>query len=224
MKCHAGAIQAWRGARTVAVPFSGQRLDFSVSDATFHILGIGGSLRKGSYNHGLLVTAQELVPAGVEVEIADIASIPLYNDELNVDDGPEPVREFKRRMRAVDALLFAVPEYNYSMTGVQKNLIDWASRPLDSTPLRRKPVALMGAGGMFGTVRAQLALRQVLNAHCLVMNTPELHITRAGEHFDAEGHLTDEVTRQRLRAQIEALVAWAAQVSPRQTAEAAATS
>ena len=195
-----------------------------MSDTTFRILGIGGSLRKGSHNHGLLVAAQELAPAGVEVEIADIARIPLYNDELNVDGGPEPVREFKRRIREADALLFAVPEYNYSMTGVQKNLIDWASRPMDSSPLRRKPVALMGVGGAFGTVRAQLALRQVLFMHSHVMSAPELLIARAGEHFDASGRLTDEMSRQRVRAQVEALVAWANQIAPRQVAEEGAAS
>lgn len=195
-----------------------------MTDKPFRILGISGSLRTGSFNSGLLVAARELAPAGVEVEIADIAGIPLYNDELNVDGGPEAVRALKRAIRRADALLFAVPEYNYSMTGVQKNLIDWASRPMDSSPLRGKPIALMGVGGAFGTVRAQLAMRQILFVHSYVMPTPELHISQPGGKFDAQGRLTDETTRQRVRAQVEALVAWAEQITPRAALEAAAAS
>lgn len=187
-----------------------------MSDTTLRILGIPGSLRKGSFNTGLLLAAQEMAPAGVAVEVADIADIPLYNDDSNKDGGPASVHRLKERARTADALLFAVPEYNYSMTGVQKNLIDWLSRPVECSPLRHKPVALMGAGAMFGTVRAQLALRQVfLFTESYAMLKPELMIPRAWEHFDAEGRLTDEALRQRVRALVEALVVWTHQVSPR---------
>jgi chromate reductase len=139
----------------------------------------------------------------------------LYNDDLNKDGGPESVRRLKEHARAADAVLFAVPEYNYSMTGVQKNLIDWLSRPVEGSPLRHKPVAMMGAGAMFGTVRAQLALRQVfLFTESYAMLKPELMIPRAWEHFDAEGRLTDDALRQRVAALVEALAAWARQVRP----------
>lgn len=187
-----------------------------MNEATVRILGLTGSLRHGSFNTGLLRAARELAPAGTEVEIADISRIPLYNDDLNHDGGPDPVRELKEQARAADALLFAVPEYNYSMTGVQKNLIDWLSRPAETSPLRHKPVALMGAGALFGTVRAQLALRQVfLFTESYAMLKPELMIPRAWEHFDAAGRLTDEALLQRVRALVEALVAWTHQVTPR---------
>jgi chromate reductase len=188
----------------------------TVSEANMRILGLPGSLRRGSHNAGLLRVARELAPEGVEVEIADITGIPLYNEDLNHDGGPEPVRALKQRARLADALLFAVPEYNYSMTGVQKNVIDWLSRPLDTTPLRHKPVAMMGAGGRIGTVRAQLALRQVfVFTQSYAMISPELMIMRSPEHFDAEGRLIDEALRQRVRMIVEGLVAWTRQLAPR---------
>lgn len=188
----------------------------SVNDMTVHILGLLGSLRRDSFNSGLLGAARELAPAGVEVEIADISSIPLYNEDLNRDGGPEVVRSLKERARAADALLFATPEYNYSMTGVQKNLIDWLSRPVATSPLRHKPVALMGAGARFGMVRAQLTLRQVfVFTESYVMLKPEVMIPRAEKHFDADGRLSDGEERRRVAALVEALVAWARQVAPR---------
>lgn len=187
-----------------------------VSDSTIRILGLTGSLRVGSYNMGLLCAAQELAPAGVEIEIADIRGVPLYNEDLNHDGGPEAVRNLKAQTHAADALLFAVPEYNYSMTGVQKNVIDWLSRPVESSPLRHKPVALMGAGARFGTVRAQLALRQVfLFTESYAMIKPELMIPNAPEHFDSAGQLIDEALRQRVRVIVEALALWTRQVSLR---------
>ncbi|HEU5344111.1 MAG TPA: NADPH-dependent FMN reductase [Ktedonobacterales bacterium] len=192
-----------------------------MSDARFHILGLTGSLRRGSFNTGLLRVAQELAPDGVEIEIADISAIPLYNEDLNREGGPAPVQALKQRAREADALLFATPEYNYSMTGVQKNLIDWLSRPLETTPLRHKPVAMMGAGGMFGTVRSQLALRQVfLFTESYAMINPQLMIMRSSEYFDAEGRLLDEALRQRVRMIVEGLVAWTQQISPREGREA----
>ncbi|MGH2502814.1 MAG: NADPH-dependent FMN reductase, partial [Ktedonobacterales bacterium] len=100
-------------------------------------------------------------------------------------------------------------------TGVQKNVIDWLSRPLETTPLRHKPVAMMGAGGRFGTVRAQLALRQVfVFTQSYAMIHPELMIMRSPEYFDAEGRLMDEALRQRVRMIVEGLVAWTHQLAP----------
>lgn len=187
---------------------------------TFHIVGVAGSLRRLSVNRGLLAAARELAPDGVEVEVVEIGALPLYNEDLNVDGGPEPVRAFKERIARADALLFATPEYNYSMTGVLKNAIDWASRPLASSPLRHKPAALMSAGAnsRFGGARAQLALRQVfLFTKSYVMLEPELIIPQAQDYFDAEGRLTDEVQRQRIRTLVVALVAWSRQVAPSAT-------
>lgn len=185
-------------------------------ETNFKILGLPGSLRAGSFNTGLLRAARELAPAGVVVEIADISAIPLYNEDLNHEGGPDAVRELRERVRAADALLFATPEYNYSMTGVQKNLIDWLSRPIATSPLRHKPVAMMGAGARFGTVRAQLALRQVfVFTESYALLKPELMIPNAPQYFDADGRLVDEQERKRVAALVEALVAWSRQVAPR---------
>lgn len=185
-----------------------------MSDSPFRIIGISGSLRKGSMNTGLLRAAQEVAPGGVHIEIADISRLPLYNEDDNVDGGPEPVRVFKSLLRTADAILLATPEYNYSVTGVLKNAIDWASRPVADSPLRFLPIALMGAGGQFGTVRAQLTWRQVfVFTESYVMGKPELMISRAEQFFDAQGNLTDQALRERVRLVVESLVAWAHRVT-----------
>jgi len=183
---------------------------------TISILGISGSLRKGSYNSGLLRAAGALLPDGVTLETYDLSSIPLYNADLDGESVPEPVRSLKARIAAADALLIATPEYNYSIPGILKNAIDWASRPPINSPLNGKPLAMMGAGGVMGTVRAQMALRQIAvftNMHPL--NKPEVLISRAWEKFDANGTLTDENSRQAVRALLESLAHWTRLLSRR---------
>jgi chromate reductase len=175
-----------------------------------HILGFSGSLRQGSYNTGLLRAAQELLPDGVTLEFFDIAPIPLYNADVESRGFPVPVTQFKERIAAADALLIAAPEYNYSIPGVLKNAIDWASRPPDTSPLNGKPVALTGASiGMMGTARSQYHLRQVcVFTNMLPLNRPEVFVARAHEKFDAQGRLIDETTRQYMRKLLEALCDW----------------
>jgi chromate reductase len=178
----------------------------------FGILAVPGSLRKHSYNRGLARAAQECTPDGVTVAIAEIGDIPLYNADLDNDtDRPEAVTRFKEQIAAADALLLVTPEYNYSVPGTLKNAIDWASRPPAHTPLRHKPVGIVGAaGGGFGTVRAQLAWRQVfVFTDSPVMLKPELFVSRAAQHFDEEGNLTDDDLREQLQGYLEALVHWA---------------
>ncbi|MBV9787520.1 MAG: NAD(P)H-dependent oxidoreductase [Chloroflexi bacterium] len=178
-----------------------------------HVLGFAGSLRKASYNLAVLRAAAELLPDGMSLEIFDLAPLPFYNGDLDVDGGPEPVRHFKQRLAAADALLIATPEYNYSIPAVLKNAIDWASRPPQSSPLNAKPLAIVGAGGRFGTVRAQLHLRQIaVFTNMLPLNKPEVMIPMAWEKFDAEGRLTDDATAQQIRALLEALLAWTLQL------------
>lgn len=175
-----------------------------------HVLGFSGSLRRASWNSGLLRAAAEVLPDGLTLEIHDLAAIPLFNQDA-VDGNliPAPVQEFKARIAAADALLIATPEYNYSLPGVLKNAIDWASRPPNASPLDGKPLALLGAGGVFGTVRAQLHLRQIaVFTNMLPLNKPQLHVMRAWEKFDADGNLKDEAVRQEIRALLEALAAW----------------
>jgi len=177
---------------------------------SIHVLGFSGSLRKASNNAGLLRAAAQMLPEGMTLEVFDLAPIPLFNEDLiSAGEIPEPVRQFKARIAAADAVLIATPEYNYSMSGVLKNAIDWASRPSKESPLNDKPLAIMGAGGIMGTSRAQFHLRQVAvytNMHPL--NKPEVAIQRAWEKFDGEGNLTDAQSLEQVRALLVALAAW----------------
>jgi chromate reductase len=181
-----------------------------VSTGRFQILGIAGSLRRGSYNRALLRAAEQLAPDGVDIRTFDLLPIPLFNEDVEAGGDPEPVRELKAQIRAADALLIACPEYNYSVPGVLKNAIDWASRPPRGSALHHKPVALMGASpGPYGTVRSQLALRQsFLFTKSPVLPEPELYVSAAHEKFDSDGNLHDDQIGQRLRALLEALVDW----------------
>jgi chromate reductase len=173
------------------------------------ILGIPGSLRKQSYNLGALRAAQQLAPAGVTIDIFDLNGIPVYNQDLDATP-PARVTEFKAAIRAADAILFATAEYNYSIPGVLKNAIDWASRPYGDSAWVGKPAAIMGATvGQLGTARAQYHLRQVMVfLNMPVLNQPEVMIASAGTRFDKDGNLTDEPTKDFIRKQIEALVEW----------------
>src|SRR5919109_5504728 len=180
------------------------------------ILGIAGSLRSGSLNKAALRAAQQLTPPAAVIETFDIADLPLYNDDLwTTGNPPARVLELKRAIRAADAILLVTPEYNYSFSGVLKNAIDWASRPYGDNAFKHKPVAIMGASGSaLGTGRAHYHLRQ-----CFVflemypLNQPEVLINHANQKFDAQGNLTDEGTRNRIREMLLALVEWTNRVS-----------
>ena len=180
-----------------------------------HILAFSGSLRKASFNTSLLREAAALLPDGVTLEIFDLSPIPLYNGDVEAAGVPEAVRQFKAKIAEADALLVACPEYNYSVTGVLKNALDWASRPAKDSPLHGKPLAMLGAGGQSGTMRAQFHLRQMLvHSNVLVLNKPEVYIQRAFEKFDAEGRLKDEALREQVRHLVAALVAWTRRLNP----------
>ena len=180
-----------------------------------HILAFSGSLRKASLNTALLREAAALLPDGVTLEIFDLSPIPLYNGDVEAAGVPEAVRQFKAKIAEADALLVACPEYNYSVTGVLKNALDWASRPAKDSPLHGKPLAMLGAGGQSGTMRAQFHLRQMLvHSNVLVLNKPEVYIQRAFEKFDAEGRLKDEALREQVRHLVAALVAWTRRLNP----------
>jgi chromate reductase len=177
--------------------------------ANLRILGIAGSLRKQSYNRAALRAAQQLVPEGATLEIFDLDGIPLYNQDLN-DTPPEPVRDLKAKVRAADAVLFVTPEYNFSIPGVLKNAIDWASRANRENAWVGKPVAVMGVStGQLGSSRAQYHLRQVfvfLDMHPI--NKPEVMIAKAAEKFDAQLNLTDPKARELVAALLKALAEW----------------
>ena len=179
-----------------------------------NILGIAGSLRRDSYNRAALRGARELVPDGAKLDIFELNGIPCFNQDDELQP-PAKIIELKTQVRAADAILFVTPEYNYSIPGVLKNAIDWASRPYGDSAWSGKPVAVMGASiGMFGTARAQYHLRQVfvfLNMHPL--NQPEVMIAKAAERFDANGNLTDEKTKDLIRQLLQDLVAWTRRLS-----------
>ncbi len=180
---------------------------------TIKVLGFAGSLRKGSYNKALLRAAVELAPKGSEVQVFDIEGIGLFSEDLESEPAAK-VKDFKAAIEAADALLIATPEYNYSMPGVLKNAIDWASRPYGDNSFAGKPVAIMGASiGTFGTARAQYHLRQscvFLNMHPL--NQPEVMVASAQNKVDPAGRVTDEETRKRIAEMLAALVAWTRQL------------
>ncbi|MGO8917674.1 MAG: NADPH-dependent FMN reductase [Stellaceae bacterium] len=178
-------------------------------------LGISGSLRKGSFNTAALRAAAELVPDGMALEIADIGDIPLYNDDVRQLGFPPAVQKLRAQIAAADALLFATPEYNYSISGVLKNAIDWASRPPDP-PVIGKPVGIMGAtGGMWGTTRAQYHLRQCfVFLNMFPVNKPEVLIARAPSKFDAAGKLTDQPSRDIIAQLMVALRDWTLRLNP----------
>jgi chromate reductase len=178
---------------------------------TTKILGIAGSLREGSYNRKALRAAQYLAPEGATIEIFDIRGIPPFSEDDETTP-PEAVVHLKERVRAADAILFVTPEYNYSIPGVLKNAIDWASRPHGDSAWEGKPVAVMGASlGMFGTVRAQYHLRQCfVFLDMYAVNQPEVMIGHASQAFDEGGNLTNETTKKLMAQLLRNLVelAW----------------
>ncbi len=159
------------------------------------VLGICGSLRKGSYNAMALRAAQKLAPAGMEVRTADLRPIPMYDDDLRLAGEPGAVTELKAQVRAADAVLLVSPEYNFSVPGVLKNTLDWLSRPPEP-PFDGKVVGIMGAsGGPLGTARGQYDLRKILvYMNTFTVNKPEVFIGNAQTKFDANGELTDAAT------------------------------
>jgi chromate reductase len=178
-------------------------------ERTLDILGFAGSLRAGSYNKALLHAAANFIPVDVNLEIFDIAGIPAFNQD-NENDIPNKVKDFKSKIRNADAILIATPEYNYSVPGVLKNAIDWASRPYGDNPFDGKPVAIMSASiGMLGGARAQYHLRQMfVFLNMFPINGPEVIVTFAQDKFDTQGKLIDENTQKFLRQLIQNLINW----------------
>lgn len=173
------------------------------------ILGIAGSLRRESYNRAALRAATQLLPQGATLEIFDLDGIPMFNQDEEKNPSAKVV-ELKRRIREADAVLFVTPEYNYSVPGVLKNAIDWASRPYGDSAWNGKPAAIMGAStGMLGTARAQYHLRQIMVfLNMFPVNQPEVMIGNAAKRFDAEGNLTDDATKDFIRKLLQNLVEW----------------
>lgn len=181
---------------------------------------MAGSLRRASFNRGLIRAAAELAPAGIVIQILDLADLPLYNQDVEDAGEPASVVAMKAAVRRADAMLVATPEYNHGVPGVLKNAVDWASRPRVTSPLKDKPIAVMGASpGRGATARAQTQLRDafVFTGAC-VMPQPELLVGEAASRFDDDGNLTDPDTRSALVELVEALRAWTLRVRLREAA------
>lgn len=193
-------------------------------EKTLTILGIAGSLRRASYNRGVLRAAQELVLEGAKIEIFELEGILPFNQDEEKNP-PREVTELKERIRAADAILFCTPEYNYSVPGVLKNAIDWASRPYGDNAWNDKPVAVMGASvSNLGTARAQYHLRQsftFLNMH--PVNGPEVMIGNAAERFDDQGNLKDANAREIIKRMLKNLVDWTRQLEAGKAARSKAS-
>jgi chromate reductase len=185
----------------------------TVKGDVISIFGFAGSLRKGSYNKAILQAAVELVPDGARLEQFDLAGIPPFNQDFE-NEPPATVKAFKAKIKAADAILIATPEYNYSIPGVLKNAIDWASRPYGDNALDGKPVAIMGASiGMLGTARAQYHLRQTfvfLNMRPL--NQPEVMVPFATNSINEQGEITDQKTKDKIKELLAALCVWTIQL------------
>jgi chromate reductase len=176
-------------------------------ERTIHLIGVSGSLRKGSFNTMLLNECLQLLPENTSMEITGFAGLPLYNADLDLPgaaERPPVVQAFMDKIAESDGLVIVSPEYNYSVPGGLKNAIDWASRGGEQAPLYRKPVALMGATtGMCGTARMQLAFQAVfLFLDMKPALKPEILIQDAAKKFDAAGKLTDEKAKELIRKKL----------------------
>ncbi len=172
------------------------------------IAGISGSLRKHSTNKGVLrAVAKILAEKGIEFTLVDISDIPLYNQDVNTQGIPASVQQAHDQLAAAaEAIVLASPEYNYSVSGVLKNAIDWFSR-VENQAFNGKAVSIMGASPGLGTSRMQYDLRKILVfLNAFVLNKPEVMIGQSGGKFDDEGNLTDERTTEYLRKAVAALI------------------
>jgi len=177
--------------------------------ADLKILGISGSLRRGSFNTAALKTCAELMPGGMTMTYARIDDIPLFNQDVFDAGLPEPAKRFRAEVAAADGLLIASPEYNFSLSAALKNAIDWGSRPPNQV-FQDKPIAIFSTSqGPMGGARVQYDLRRILGqlwGH--VLPRPEIFIGNAASKFDAQGKLTDETTRKLLTDLLVGFKAW----------------
>jgi len=170
------------------------------------LLGIAGSLRKASYNQAALRALAPLLPDDMTLETASLDHIPFYSADIEQIGFPKPVEQFRQIVAAADALVIATPEYNFSVSGVLKNALEWLSRPPNS-PVNAKPCAILGASvSPLGTARGQFHLRHIcVSLNMIPVNTPHVDITNAKAKFDAGNHLNDEPTLELMRQLVKEL-------------------
>lgn len=179
-------------------------------DKPLTFAAFAGSLRKGSYNRMLLNALLKLAPPKVTINVLDVSNIPLYNMDLDTSNPPESVKRLRENISKADGLIIVTPEHNYSMSGVTKTVIEWASRPPDKSSLDGKPAAVLGGSpGGFGTVRAQLHVRQMgLLEGLYFLQDPEIRVARIHTKFNEVGELIDEDLKKELIEFHEAFVRW----------------
>jgi len=184
------------------------------TEQNYNVLGMCGSLREKSYNMMALRAAGELMPAGMKLKITAIGDLPLYNFDIQEKGFPASVDRLRGEVVAADALLFASPEYNWTVSAPLKNVIDWLSRYKPVVPFDNKPAAVISATqGPLGGARGQYDLRRILDGlgvHWL--RKPEIFIGMAHNKFDAEGRLLDEPTRKIMTEQMVAFRDWIGRV------------
>lgn len=178
-------------------------------DSKLKIVGICGSLRKDSLNRKALNASNKFFPEYVEFEVIEIGNLPLFNQDLELDI-PACVNEFREKIKNAHGILFAMPEYNYSVSAVLKNAIEWGSRPYGKAALNGKPAAIMGVStGMMGTGRAQYHLRQIcVQVDIHLLNRPEVLIPFGQDKFDQDGNISDKHTEEKIKQLVNALIAW----------------
>jgi chromate reductase, NAD(P)H dehydrogenase (quinone) len=181
-----------------------------LAERRIEIVAVVGSLRRHSYNRSLLRSAMLTQPSDMHIYEVPIAGLPFFDEDLEEKGDPPTVRDLKRAIAAADGVLIVTPEYGYSIPGVLKNALDWASRPTGRSVVRGKPVAIMGASsGRSGTMRAQLHLRQVLqHMGAVTLPEPEVYVTFAPDKFNGLGELTDKTSLDQVGRLIENLREW----------------
>jgi chromate reductase, NAD(P)H dehydrogenase (quinone) len=164
------------------------------------LLGISGSLRAQSYNSGALSVVGSVLPEDMEFGVASLSDLPFFNADVEQRGFPAVVESFRRNVAAADALIFAVPEYNFSVPGVLKNALEWLSRP-PNPPTNGKPCAVFGASvSPLGTARGQFHFRHIcVSLNMIAVNTPHVDIANAKTKFDAQGRLTDQASIDLIR-------------------------
>jgi chromate reductase len=184
--------------------------------ADLKVLGISGSLRKGSFNTAALKTCAELMPPGMTLTLARIDDLPIFNQDVFDAGLPESAKRLRAEVAAADGVLIASPEYNFSLSAALKNAIDWASRPPNQS-WHDKPIAIFSvSAGPMGGARVQYDLRRILGqlwAH--VLPRPEVFIGSSASKFDAQGRLTDETTRKFLTDLLAGFKTWIERMQPR---------
>ncbi len=188
-----------------------------MNSPNIHIAAISGSLRQNSLNRQLINAAAQNLPENTTFEFLEISEIPLFNQDLEKNKLPDAVLDFLNALQRADAVVIATPEYNYSIPGVLKNALDWASRSQNGKPgpLNEKPLAIMGAGGRAGTARAQNHLRQIAShLNMVTINKPEVLITTSAPRvFDENGKLIDNIAINLIRQLLVNLVVFTRKIN-----------